>query len=140
MLLSTMQMVVYNSQFFHTLSVAFVRSPAEINNIFFRGFQESVLSLVCLSLQFFSIGFVHFSQQNRNSQKCLFNSHFLVLPVHIIKSVSQCFQQIANAFVHHANGCVQFSVFFIHYQLLLSCYSKSFVTEYMKLSHSPQKM
>ena len=97
--------------------------PTPKNIYFLINVQLFILTI----LQFFSIGLVHFSHQNWNSQKFLFNCHIIMPFVQMKKAVSHCIKQIANAFVHPCKWLCTVLSFFLHYQLLLSCQSKCFV-------------
>lgn len=78
-------------------------------------------------LQFFSVTLVHFSDQNWNSQNYLFNLHIIVSLVHIKKAVSHFFEQVANALVHPCKWLCTILFCFLHYQLLMSCWSKCII-------------
>ena len=75
-------------------------------------------------LQFFSVALVHFSDQNWNSQNYLFNLHISVSLVHMKKTVSHLFEHVANALVFPCTWLCTILCSFLHYQLLISSWSK----------------
>ena len=81
-----------------------------------------------------------FSDQNWNSQNYLFNLHIIESLVHIKKAVSHFFEHVANALVHSCKWLCTILCSFLHYQLLMSCWSKCIVMGHYWIVSPPQHL
>ena len=70
----------------------------------------------------------------------LFNLHIIVSLVHIKKVVSHVFEQVANALVHSCKWLCTVLCSFLHYQLLMSCWSNCIVMGLYWIVSPPQHL